>query len=402
MIRQCVILLGGLGTRLGALTKNVPKPLLPVAGQPFLDVLVTEGVRRGFDRFLLLAGHRSEVVFDYVEQQRDRLPRSVELAISLEDEPLGTGGALLNALSRLDDRFLLLNGDTWFDFNWLDLARLGEGREAAIAAREVPTAERYESLTIEQDGTVSAIIPRGSPEVGSHRINGGVYCLSRSALDGFSGKFSLEDDLLPRLVQRRALVARAYDGFFIDIGIPETYSAAQQSIPAQRRRPAMFLDRDGVLNHDDNYVSSPEAFRWMTGARQAIKLANDLGYYVFVVTNQAGVARGYYGEEEVRALHGWIAAQLREAGAYVDDWRYCPYHLDAVVDRYRADHPWRKPAPGMLLDIMEQWPVDMKGSFLIGDQPTDIVAAQAAGLEGIRFSGGDLLPLASAQLKRRS
>lgn len=387
-VRQCAILLGGLGTRLGALTAAMPKPLLPVHGQPFVDVLMGEALRRGFDDLLLLAGHAAPVVHDYATALAARLPAGARVRVSVEPAPMGTGGALRHARALLDERFLLLNGDTWFDFNWLDLAMLGR-HGPALAARAVPAADRYEALVVDDDGRVARIMPRGST-AGEVLINGGVYLLERADLAGWPERFSLEADLLPALVGAGRLRARAYDGFFLDIGVPESYSAAQTLIPAQRRRGALFLDRDGVLNHDDGHVGSVDRLRWMPGAAEAVRLANDRGLYVFVVTNQAGVARGLYSEADVQALHGWMAAQLRVAGAMIDDWRYCPFHPDAAVPAYARAHEWRKPGPGMLNDLMAHWPVDAARSLLVGDQPTDLAAAAAAGIRGFAFPGGNL------------
>lgn len=391
MATQCVILLGGMGTRLGALTRETPKPLLDVGGRPFVDILIREAVRRGFTKILLLAGFRSEVVAQYVARAQDWLPDGCQIAISIEPTPLGTGGALAFAKDKLDEQFLLLNGDTWFDFNWLDLVDHA-GRYAAVAARRLEKADRYESLSLGHEGQVEAIIGRGegsSPAL----INGGVYLLARSDLDGFSGAFSIESDVLPALVAKGRLRAKAYDGYFIDIGIPETYAAAQIEVVRQLTRPALFLDRDGVINHDDNYVGTFDRVRWVDGAAAAVRLANDLGYYVFVVTNQAGVARGFYSEDDVKALHARMALTLRELGATIDDWRYCPYHPDAAIDRYRGMHPWRKPEPGMLLDLMDHWPVDAAGSLLVGDQLSDLAAAKAAGVGAKQFLGGNLFEL---------
>src|SRR5438309_3075637 len=152
--KQCAILIGGMGTRLGALTEETPKPLLPVAETPFVDVLIGEARRRGFTDFLLLAGYKPVAVENYVSALRSQLPSGCQVRVSVEPEPLGTGGALKRAAAYLADAFLLLNGDTWFDFNWLDLFNVAGGG-SAIAARQVAAADRHETLELGNDGVVT-------------------------------------------------------------------------------------------------------------------------------------------------------------------------------------------------------------------------------------------------------
>lgn len=128
----------------------------------------------------------------------------------------------------------------------------------------------------------------------------------------------------------------------------------------------------------------------MPGAAAAVKRLNDAGYFVFVVTNQAGVARGFYPESQIGVMHGWMAGELARARAHVDAWEYCPNHPEAVVPQYRVDCRRRKPGPGMILDLLAKWPVDTARSFVVGDRDTDMAAAHAAGLPGYLFAGGDL------------
>jgi D-glycero-D-manno-heptose 1,7-bisphosphate phosphatase len=186
-----------------------------------------------------------------------------------------------------------------------------------------------------------------------------------------------DPDMLDSLMARRLLRTTTIDGAATSGGVG--------------RRKALFLDRDGVLNIDHGYVGSRDRFEWMDGALDAIRYATQAGWHVFIVTNQSGVARGLYTEDAVRDLLDWIAGQARGAGGTIDDARFCPYHPDGTVDVYRQVHPWRKPLPGMLLDLTQAWELDPRQAVMIGDQPTDMRAAAAAGVAGHLFDGGNLL-----------
>ena len=390
-VTQCAILVGGLGTRLGARTARLPKPLMPCGDRPFLAWLMREMQRYGVEEFLLLAGYLSDEIERAADAIRAVLPRPARIAISVEPRRAGTGGALHHARPLLHERFLLCNGDSVF------AAPLGPllARAAATGGhwmmlRHMPDTGRYGVATLAADGeTVTRFAPSDRPG-GPGLINAGIYLLERGLIADLTAECSLEADILPRLAGLRAMVGT---GWFLDIGVPEDLERAQVELPANLRRPALFLDRDGVLNHDHGWVGTRERFEWTPDGRAAVRAACAAGRHVFVVTNQSGIARGLYTEAEFEALHRWVLDEVQLAGGTIDDLRYCPAHPEAAVERYRRDSDWRKPAPGMILDLIRAWELTPGWCVLIGDQPSDVAAAEAAGIAGHLTRGGDLLDI---------
>lgn len=340
-LRQCVILAGRFGT------SAIPL-LADCAGRPALAWVLREFQRFGVQEFLLLTDDASGAVEQAAQAVAAGLPRAAQVSVVPVPAGSGSGGALLSARDRLDVRFLLHRGTMLFDCNIAEL--LAPGVEGAVMLHA----------------------PGHPPELG---------VFERGALQAFHKG----DDLAAG-----ALRVIPTQGWFADPRDPAQLAAA----PRRLRRPALLLDRDGVLNVDHGWVGTRERFEWMPGALDAIRCATQGGWHVFVVTNQSGVARGFYDEDAVHALLGWMAEQAHAAGGTIDDTRYCPYHEDAAVERYRRAHHWRKPQPGMLLDLIRAWELDPARCLMIGDQQSDMQAAATAGVQGHLFPGGNLLAFA--------
>ena len=389
-MREAVILAGGLASRLGEIAASVPKALLEVDGRPFIDHLAWNLARQGIERIVVAGGRLGEQIAEHVG---DGSAWGVRAEVVIESEPLGTGGAAALACARLEsDEFWLLNGDTLFDVNVLDLA-LVRGRTGAaltMALREVDDAARYGAVRLDRDRVTAFAEKSGS---GPGLINGGVYAMTREVLAGRSGAFSLEHDVIPELVARGGVTGAVYSGEFIDIGVPESYAASDAAIAAWRDKPLVLFDRDGVINEDRGWVHTPEEFAWLPGAVEAIKLVNDSGALAVVVTNQAGVARGLFSEGEYASFERWIADRLAEQGAHFDAVYHCPHHPTVGTSELTGACDCRKPAPGMLLAALRDFAADPAKAVLIGNSDSDMEAARNAGVRAVRYEGGDVATL---------
>ena len=167
----------------------------------------------------------------------------------------------------------------------------------------------------------------------------------------------------------------------------------------RKLRKAVFFDRDGTLNVDHGYVHEWINFTWIPGARDAIKLANDNQYLVFVVTNQSGIGRGYYGKEDVNKLHVQMNHDLAKIGAHVDAFEFCPHHPEEANPEYLKTCNCRKPAPGMLIKLIGEWQVNTSESLMIGDNKSDVAAATKAKVAGHLFTGNNLFDFFSQLVK---
>jgi D,D-heptose 1,7-bisphosphate phosphatase len=361
--------------------------MLEVAGRPFVEHVISHLARFGVRNVILLAGHRGALPRDHYDGRR---LFGAELSVLIDPEPLGTAGTLRFAAKHLDEIFLLTNGDTFFGADLLPLLRLAENPhwEAAMLLRRIAGAARYGAVELDSHGAVRAFREKsqgGTPT--DALVNACTYLIRRDAILAMIEETpcSLENDLFPRLAAAGALQGFEANGYFVDIGIPEGLEAACRELARHRIRPAAFLDRDGVLNVDHGYTHRIETLEWITGAPAAVRARNRAGYYVIVVSNQAGVARGYYKKEAIEQFHAHMQEMLMKEDAHVDAFYYCPHHPEGSIKEFAIQCDCRKPGTGMLEQAASDWTIDRVRSFLIGDKDSDLAAAAAFHIRGIRF-----------------
>ncbi len=386
-MRQCLILIGGKGTRLGSLTKSMPKPMLEINGNPFLLYILDMVSRFGFNEIILLASHSNEVISNYFH---DLTYKGCDIKIIIEDEPLGTGGAIINAYQHLDETFFCLNGDSIIEGNWLSIIQnFDKTCDCFVALTRTTNPSRYGSVSLENEIITS--FEEKDIYSQSGFINGGIYIFRKKIFEGYQKKYiSLENTILPKLVDKGKVKGKYIDGYFLDIGTPSSLKEGQNR-NWNKERKAVIFDRDGTLNEDEGYTFKTSDLIWKKGAIELIKHCNDRNYYVFVATNQSGIAKNKFKEADMHMFHNEMQNQLKKAGAHIDKFYFSPYHLDAILPKYKKNSEYRKPNTGMLQQIKDEWNLLTQNMIMIGDKKTDVECAKNFKIKGFLYNGVDNL-----------
>lgn len=370
------ILAGGLGTRLAHIVNNVPKPMADIAGCPFLAWQIMWLRKNGFKKIVLLVGHKKETIMNYFGNGASF---GVSIKYSVEEDLMGTGGGVIKAINQYpSEDFIILNGDTFFDINlkWLYSYFLDNSSKFIIALKYKEDTKRYGYVEIDNEYNVVDFIEKNDSLEDGY-INGGIYIGKSNLLKSFpEKKYSMEKEIFPVLLNSRIIKAIPFGNHFIDIGVPEDYYKAQAFIPQwnkEKKRKALFLDRDGVLVEDTGYVAKIQDIKFIDEIIDVIKTANKKGFLVIVVTNQAGVAKGRFTEEEMILANNYIRDYFRKKGARIDDFFNCPYHEEGIIQKYSKKSLLRKPEPGMLLIATEKYNIDLSKSIMIGDKDSDLI-----------------------------
>ena len=389
MITEAVILAGGFGTRLSHVLGNVPKPLAPVAGRPFLSYLLMRLASAGINHVVLATGYMHEVVEQYFGEEWGGL----KISYSEEKEPLFTGGAILMAASETKgDDFLVLNGDTLFDIDLTALADFHIENESVltVALRKVEDTGRYGA--VETIGTIICTFREKDVSAGEGTINGGIYVINKHWLlsENLPRKFSFEKQVLQAKAQDGIFKAVSFNDYFVDIGVPDDYRKAQCELPALFLKDRyLFLDRDGVLNRQivGDYVRNWEQWQWQDGALEALAVLSRHFDRIFIVSNQQGVGKGLFTEEALADIHTNMLSDIEAAGGRIDKVYVC-------TDLADSGSCMRKPAIGMALSAIADYPeVDMARSVMVGDSVTDMQFGYNAGMRCVYLTNNNPSPV---------
>lgn len=372
MLREAIILAGGFGTRLSHVVSDVPKPMAPVYGKPFLTYLIDRLIDAGIRRVILATGYKHECIESYFGTSY----RGIEIVYSQETTPLFTGGAILQAAQKIQSEdFVVLNGDTLFD---IDLQKLYDFHvqnhaNITIALRQVADTSRYGSVTCSNSNIIA--FKEKAESVGAGDINGGIYAINREWLmnQNLPTKFSFEKELMQPLAGDPSFYGLRFNNYFIDIGVPEDYYRAQEEFKNLFPRDEfLFLDRDGILNKHlpGDYVRNWNMWEWLPGVLDAMPVLAKHYKRIFIVSNQQGVGKGLMTQADLDDVHRHMLSDIEKAGGRIDKVYVC-------TDLESAHSPNRKPEIGMALQAQRDFPeVDFHRSVMVGDSKSDELFAQ--------------------------
>lgn len=377
-IEQAVIFAGGLGERLKPFTETNPKPMYPIQGKPFISYLVEQIRDFGIRDIVILLGYLPEKVMDYLGDGSDY---GVHISYFVTPVEYDTQWRLKAAQDVLKSEFLVMYCDNLCPVDFPKLCEQYEKNQSLIQFSAYKNLDGYtkSNLKIAENGQVLVYDKKRLTE-GLQGVDIGYAIVSKEVLSLMSEQNeNFEAVVYPKLVAMGKLFATETEHRYYSIGSFARIELTEQYLSGQKY---IFLDRDGTMNERAPkacYITRPEQFIWLDGAKEAVRLLKEAGYTIILISNQAGIARGAMTEQDLEDIHEKMQRELQEVGGKIDRIYYCPHDWD---EGCRC----RKPSPGMLYQAQKDCSFDLTKCVMMGDDDRDMITAAAAGVRGIQIT----------------
>jgi D-glycero-D-manno-heptose 1,7-bisphosphate phosphatase len=372
-----LILCGGKGSRLGNITKFTPKPLLKIDNTRFVELLINFYKKFDIDRIFLLTCYKKKKF----EVYDNSYVNFIKIKCISEKKPLGTGGAIFNLKSILKKNFILINGDSYFDYDYLKFTKNFNTSNEICRMLMVKNTNYFSNkklFNISLTKNKEIIYKKNSKF-----MNSGIYLFKKKIFNLLDVKkvVSLENEIFPLLIKNKKLTGQIQNGYFIDIGTKKNLGSAKKNLIKNINKKSIILDRDGVINYDYGYVHKYQNFRFKPGVIMALKYLYKKSIKIFITTNQSGIGRGLYSEKDFIKLHKKIKSFFSKKKIFIDDVKYCPHHPKFAKKEFKKNCNCRKPKNGMIKKIIKENCLDKKKIIMIGDKKSDMLSAKKSNIK---------------------
>lgn len=411
---KTVIMAGGKGTRISSVAGDIPKPMIRIEGKPVLEHEIECLRVQGFCDIIITVGHLGDKIVEYFGDGSGISPVTgepfgVRIEHYFEKQPLGNAGALFQIKDKLTEDFLLLNGDVMFDVDFNRFVEFHKSHRGLVTLFAHPNSHPYDSslLIVDKNSAVERWLTKDEvhPQYYRNCVNAGLHVINPQVLEMLdideqqSSRVDLDRQLLKPLAGTGKMFCYNSPEYVKDMGTPERYYSVCEDFWKGRisgrnlrnKQKAVFLDRDGTINKYVGFLRKIDDFELIDGVAEAVRRINESGYLAIVVTNQPVIARGEVSFEELEEIHNKMETLLGEKGAYVDAIYYCPHHphkgYEGERPELKIECECRKPKPGMLFKAAQEFNIDLKNSWMVGDSENDIKAGIAAGCKTVLLDG---------------
>lgn len=404
---KAIIQAGGAGTRLKAITGDIPKPMVPLCGKPILQWQIENLKAYGVKEAKIVIGKNGGPIREFF---KDGSSFGLNISYIEETQPLGTAGGLYFAKEEIGDDFILLFGDLLLDIDWDRFIAYHKEKGSDLTPFVHPNSHPYDSdlLVTDDEGKILSIDSKNNVRdyYYDNLTNAGLYICSKKVLDYIEApeKIDFEKKVLTHFIEAGNCYAYVSSEYVKDCGTPDRYESVQKDIASgivaaknlSKPQRCIFLDRDGTLNVFGDFVKKPETLELKDDAPSALRRINASGYLAICITNQPIIARGDVSFEMLKKIHQKLFTELGKEGAYLDALYFCPHHphsgFPGEVRELKFDCDCRKPKIGMLLKAKEKYNIDLSKCWFIGDTKRDIQTAINAGCKSILITTGDPNP----------